>query len=631
MCGIAGIFASQDLPQLRQLGQAMLDRLAHRGPDGQGQSQEAEGRLWLGHRRLSVLDPSAAGQQPMESACGRYVLSFNGEIYNFQRLRQELQATLKALAFRGQSDTEVLLAGIAHWGLEACLRRCLGMFALALWDRHQRELWLARDRVGKKPLYYGWMGQDFVFASELKALRVHPHCPRRVDPAALTMLLRFGYVPAPLAILPGISKLEPGQLLCYRQGTLQRTRFWQHADWAGQRSPQSLEELDTLLQDAVSLRLISDVPLGVLLSGGIDSSLVAALAQQQVGQPLSSFSLGFESPEFDESEKALGVARSLGTRHQVLRMGASQALELLPCLPQLGDEPFCDPSLLPTYLVSRLARQQVTVVLSGDGGDEAFAGYDRYRLATSQWRMASRIPPWLRRGLSQVIGWGDRLFPLGVAPYLRDRLHGAKELLRGDCLLDNYKRLAGFWRFPQEALLHPQFSPEFEARLSPSGPDLRAEEWMIYWDLQTLLPDGILTKVDRASMAMGLEVRCPLLDHRVLEFAWGLPLESKMDSRESKKALRSLLFRRVPRGLVDFPKKGFCIPLAEWLRGPLRDWAEELLSPSSLGQDGYFRVPIIRQRWREFVQGGRNWQQSLWAILMFQQWQRSFRAGTAPQ
>lgn len=622
VCGIAGIVSKQPAESGPQILSAMLECLRHRGPDGSGQVSESEGRVLLGHNRLSVVELGPAGRQPMESACGRYLITFNGEIYNFLRLQSELRKCGYEGEFRGRSDSEVLLAAIAHWGLPEALRRAIGMFSLALWDRDRRQLWLGRDRIGKKPLYYGTCGRDFVFASELRAFRQHPDFVVRVDPAALTLYLRFGYVPSPLSILAGVYKLSPGHLFSEATGP---QPYWSHADFAGQSRPveasQARAKLLTLLEDAVALRLVADVPLGILLSGGVDSALITAVAQRQSTRPLKTFSVGFEDA-MDESAHAARVAEYLGTDHTRVILGPEAALGVVNRLPQIYDEPFCDPSQVPTLLISQVARRDATVVLSGDGGDEIFAGYDRYPLCSQQWRTLSRVPPPLRRLGRLAVEFCQHLWPYGC---LADRMDGLSELLRAKCLLDNYYRLAGFWNRPEKAMSHPVFSAEFEARLTATRLADNLENLMFY-DAQTLLPDGILTKVDRASMAVSLEVRSPLLDHRVVEFAWGLPLSLKYAGGDFKWILKSLLYDQIPRALVDRPKQGFCIPLGSWLRGPWREWASHWLEPAELQRHGFFRAETLARTWHEFLHHGRSWHNRLWAIIIFQQWWSEFQA-----
>lgn len=626
MCGIAGMVLTQADPQSLRTLEAMLDGLRHRGPDATGTTVEGQGRVWLGHRRLSVVELGEAGLQPMASACGRYVIVFNGEIYNFRRLREELRRSGHTPPWRGESDTEVLLEAVARWGLQAALERAIGMFALALWDRREGQLWLARDRMGKKPLYYGMCGQDLVFASELRAFRHHPKFPCQIEPKALTLLMQLGYVPSPLSIIAGVFKLSPGHLFCPDLPGGEQA-YWSHASFAGRSrrldAGQAKRELLTLLDDAVGLRLIADVPLGVFLSGGIDSSLVAALAQRQSSRPIRTFSVSLGGHPLDESRQAAAVAAHLGTRHTEVFVGPEAALPLISRLGSVYDEPFCDSSQIPTFLLSQAARQDVTVILSGDGGDEPFCGYDRYSLCCRQWAWASRLPP----GLGSLLAAALEALPAGIwpRPALADRGHGLAELLRCRSLLDNYYRLAGFWNRPQVALRNPVFSREFAERLSGS-PQSDGIEKLMYFDLQTLLPDGILTKVDRASMAVSLEVRCPLLDHRVVEYAWSLPLSLKCANGQPKWILKSLLFDLVPRALLDRPKKGFSIPLAEWLRGPLRPWAEQLLDPVAMGPLDYFDGETIARTWSEFVNQGRGWHNRLWAILMFLQWWAEFHS-----
>jgi asparagine synthase (glutamine-hydrolysing) len=595
----------------------MLVRLRHRGPDDS--DVVVTGGLTLGHRRLSVIDLSRAGRQPM--AYQECYLTFNGEIYNFAKLRRELLRDGQSEDFQGYSDSEVLLHCLVRWGVAHTLTRLVGMFSFAFWDGTQ--LWLARDRLGQKPLYYGWCGEDFVFASELRAFREHPEFQGVIDRQALALYLKLGYVPNPFSIFCGISKLEPGH---YYVGGASR-QYWSHP--VGCSRPMDDEEAKELvtqaIRQAVTDRLVADVPLGVLLSGGIDSSLITALAQEEQGKPIKTFSLGFETHEYDESRHAAAVASHLGTEHTEFRLSAGEARSLLTRLPEIHDEPFCDPSQIPTFLVCREARKEVTVALSGDDGDSQFLGYPRYFLCSSQWDRWGRLPSALRRSLSMGIESlpSRLLWLLGrlTFPTLGDRVRGLQELLRCESLLDNYLRLAGFWARPIRAQTFPEgISETFRSRLTYSENPL---ETLMFWDTQTL-PDSVLTKVDRASMANSLEVRSPLLDHRLWELSWTLPLNMKFRNGAYKWILREILYQRVPRELVDRPKQGFCIPLADWLRGPFKSWAQELLSPQTMARHGLFRDDTTQRTWHEFQEWGFGWEQRIWSLAIFNQWRESF-------
>jgi asparagine synthase (glutamine-hydrolysing) len=584
----------------------------------------------------------------MTSPSGRFVTVYNGEIYNHLELRERL-----AGPWRGHSDTETLLAAIDAWGVEEALKQCAGMFALALWDRQERALILARDRLGEKPLYYGWQGRGseaaFLFGSELKALARHPAFRREIDRQALALFTRFNYVPAPHSIYADIAKLPPGTFLTLRAGETSPlvTAYWSAAEVAasGAAAPldigpeEATDELERVLSKAVSQQMISDVPLGAFLSGGVDSSTVVALMQAQSSRPVKSFSIGFEEPAYNEAEHAGAVARHLGTDHNELYVRPEDALAVIPSLPSIYDEPFADASQVPTLLVSRLARRQVTVALSGDGGDELFAGYNRYHLAARNWGRISRVPRPLRRVAAKAL---EALSPEqwnkvagALAPVLPaslrlagpgEKAHKAARGIASGSADELYRGLVSSWRDPGEIVIGGSepatLGPEVLARLGGLG----TCERMMALDMLTYLPDDILAKVDRAAMSVSLETRVPLLDHRVVEYAWRLPLDLKLRGGESKWVLRQLLYRHVPRSLIDRPKMGFGIPIGSWLRGPLRDWAEELISPRRLAGEGYFRPEPIRAAWDAHQSGRSNMQYQLWAILMFQAWLESSSA-----
>lgn len=647
MCGFAGLISpSQREGEQGLIGMvtAMAERLRHRGPDDHGAWADAAAGVALAHRRLSIVDLSPSGHQPMISQCQRYVIAFNGEIYNFRQLRDQLEQECR-LQWRGHSDTEVLLAAVSHWGLTRALERANGMFALALWDRQERILHLARDRAGEKPLYYGWSGGRFAFASELKALVGLPDWRGEVDKEALAQYLRFGYVPAPRSIYRGISKLMPGSTLSLRSAgngewKEEQRRYWSIAEVAaaGLADPLALPEreasaeLESLLADAVALRMQADVPLGALLSGGVDSSLVVALMQRQSQRPVRTFSVGFDDGEFDESAAAEAVATRLGTEHSTLHLQPRDLLAAVPHMAAIYDEPFADVSQVPTYLISRFARQQVTVALSGDGGDELFFGYKRYVTGQSLWRTLDRLPVAVRRMVAATlarvpVGGANRLsapFAALMARHgrpglLGDKLRKLAELVGPADFEAFYRDFVSMWKQPQE-LLAGESVPALGgvAAASAAGDDLVARMALI--DFETYLPDDILVKVDRASMATSLEVRVPLLDHRLVEFAWRLPTASKLAGGQGKHVLREVLYRNVPRDLVDRPKKGFGVPLADWLRGPLREWAGDLLDESRLRQQGLLDPVPVRQKWREHLSGDRNWAYQLWGVLMLQAW-----------
>lgn len=641
MCGIAGAWQpGADTEVLAAQARAMAAAIAHRGPDDAGVWVDAEAGLALGHRRLAILDLSAAGHQPMLSACGRWVIAFNGEIYNHQELRAQLQAAGAAPNWRGHSDTETLLAAIAHWGLEQTLRRCTGMFALALWDRERRVLALARDRLGEKPLYYGWQGGAFLFGSELKALRAHPAFVGGIDRGALALLLRYNYVPAPYSIHPGIRKLPPGTWLELDAGTRDPAprAYWSLREVAerGMAAPfegsdaEAVDALAATLGGAVAGQRVADVPLGALLSGGIDSTLITALMQAQSPQPVRTFTIGFEEKAYDEADHARAVAAHLGTAHTELRLTAEDARALIPRMPQVYDEPFADSSQLPTCLVMQLARRHVTVALSGDGGDELFGGYNRYLLGPRVWRRMAPVPAPLRR----MAGAGLQALPAEVVNRLAGplarrvgiaqpggKVHRLGQRLRTVQSLDDmYVSLVSEW--PQPAAM------VVDGVLPPSLPDLR-DQWprlsdpvarMMALDALTYLPDDILVKVDRAAMAVSLETRAPFLDHAVVELAWRLPLAMKLRGGRGKWILRQLLERYVPRALTERPKMGFGIPLDAWLRGPLRGWADDLLDPACLRRQGLLDPAPVQRVWQAHRRGHGQYGYRLWSVLMFQAW-----------
>ncbi|HEU0098279.1 MAG TPA: asparagine synthase (glutamine-hydrolyzing) [Allosphingosinicella sp.] len=645
MCGIAGYIGGR-FDQGGQGARAVLARMtgaiAYRGPDSAGAWLEPEHKVALGHRRLAILDLSPAGEQPMTSPSGRYVTVYNGEIYNHLELRERL-----AGPWRGHSDTETLLAAIEAWGLEKALNECAGMFALALWDRQEKLLVLARDRLGEKPLYYGWQGTGaesaFLFGSELKALARHPAFRREIDRRALALFTRFNYVPAPHSIYSGIAKLPPGSFLTLRAGDKAPVvrPYWSAAEVAasGASAPldigpeEATDELERLLSKTVSQQMISDVPLGAFLSGGVDSSTVVALMQAQSSRPVKSFSIGFSDPAYNEAEHAGAVARHLGTDHTELYVQPEDALAVIPSLPSIYDEPFADASQIPTLLVSRLARKQVTVALSGDGGDELFAGYNRYRLAARNWGRIAKLPRPLRsavaRGLiafspeqwNKVAGAFAPILPRSLRVSLPgEKVHKAALGLASGSADELYQGLVSSWRDPGEIVIGGAEPATLGSETLDRLDGLGICERMMALDMLTYLPDDILAKVDRAAMSVSLETRVPLLDHRVVEFAWRLPLDLKLRGGETKWVLRQLLYRHVPRTLIERPKMGFGIPIDAWLRGPLKGWAEELISERRLAGEGYFRPGPIRAAWDAHQSGRANRQYQIWAILMFQSW-----------
>ena len=632
MCGIAG-FLSVDSAhvELERVLDAMTDSLVHRGPDDRGVWRDKEAGVGLGHRRLSIIDLSPQGRQPMVSQSQRYVVVFNGEIYNYRDIGAELAQ--RGHKFRGHSDTEVLLAAVDEWGLDETLRRSNGMLSLALWDRQERVLHLARDRIGKKPLYYGWAGQTLVFGSELKSLMAYPQLEPRVDPRALALFLRHDYVPAPWSILQGVFKLPPGTRLSLRASDVSRGAsqhsphqacepYWNSREVLGEalRNPltldpqETIDRLDKLLRDAVSLRMHADVPLGAFLSGGTDSSTVVALMQAQASRPVQTFSIGFEDPRHDEADSARAVAAHLRTDHTELYVTGDDALSVVPELPRMFDEPFADSSQIPTYLVARLARRNVTVALSGDGGDELFCGYGRYPRALQVWRWQQRVPRSIRRTLSSALSGH------ASAEARNSKLAQLAGELGNDSAAAVYLNRVSRWRFPQQVVRGGLEYPTPFTTIAQQLATTDAAHAMMYLDLVTYLPEDILTKVDRSTMAVGLEARAPLLDYRVVEFAFHVPLALKLRDGQQKWILKQLLRRYLPDPLVDRQKKGFGAPVGGWLKGPLRDWAQQLLDPARLQREGHFNPEPIAKIWNEFLAGQRKWHTHLWNVLMFQAW-----------
>ena len=639
MCGIAG-FLDAKRPAADQMAaqcRTMARRLRHRGPDDQGVWVDAQAGLGFAQRRLAVMDLSQAGHQPMISSDGNYVLNYNGMIYNANALRVDLQAAGRS--FRGYSDTEVILEGCAAWGVKVLTRKLIGMFAFALWDQRRQYLSLVRDRMGIKPLYYGCFGPLFLFGSELSPLCACEGWEREINRDAVAGYLRHNYVPAPLSIYRGIYKLAPGKILSLCSGQEpQIESYWSLDDVlaAGAADPftgsddEAIEKLDALLSEAVQQRMISDVPIGAFLSGGIDSSLVVALMQKSSIQPVRSFSIGFHEADFNEADHAACVARHLGTDHTELYVTSAEAMDVIPTLPHLYDEPFADSSQIPTYLLSALTRKHVTVSLSGDGGDEVFAGYNRYFLYQRIEQMGrflpglsgliQKIPP---RHLDKLFG----LLPKAIRPARAgEKLHKLARILSHQSA-DYYHQLISQWNEPNQIVLGG-YEPRgvlWDPTVSERVPN--SIDRMQYWDMLTYLPDDILTKVDRASMAVALEARVPLLDHRVVEFAWTLPRHHKIRKGQGKWLLRRVLERYVPLALTDRPKMGFGVPMDDWLRGSLRNWAGDLLSQNSLRQQALLDPVPIERLWHEHCSGTRNAHTQLWGVLMLQSWLAAQPAG----
>jgi asparagine synthase (glutamine-hydrolysing) len=657
MCGIVGTWtvgsSKSSADDLNRVISRMASTISYRGPDDQGTWVDPLLGLALGHRRLAILDLSPAGHQPMRSFSNRFIISYNGEIYNHMEIRNEL-AKEGLPKWRSQSDTETLLTAIEYWGVERTLNLCVGLFAFALWDRGGRTLTLARDRLGEKPLYYGWVGGReqgaFVFASELSAIRAYPSFNAPVSRVALSQYLRFTYVPAPLSIYDGIFKLEPGCMLTIEGAPSklvsthpiavgERYERMEIRSWRSMKDtvikikPNSIgsesaavNALELTLLKAVEAQSLADVPLGAFLSGGVDSSAIVALLQSQCSQRVKTFTMGFDEAGFDESPHARKVANHLGTDHHEVRVSSKMVQDVIPSLPWIYDEPFADSSQIPTHLVCKAARRHVTVALSGDGGDELFGGYNRYFWGPRVWNRLSWLPFPLRRLLGVAVraippeAW-DRASVITSVSRLGDKVHKLGARLSSVKSMDDlYWSLVSEWdpATVVKGISHVSPSPWESNEALPQG--LNPVERMMFRDAVTYLPDDILCKVDRAAMACSLETRVPFLDHRVVELAWRLPLNMKIRGKTGKWILRQVLYKYVPKELIERPKAGFAIPIGQWLRGPLRDWAECLLGESRLSQEGYFHPEPIRNAWAEHLTGRRDHTPKIWTILMFQAW-----------
>lgn len=649
MCGIAGFIdlSSGRTPEENdRLAIAMGDCIRHRGPDSGGVWSDPQAGAWLIFRRLAILDLTEAGNQPMHTPDGRGHIVFNGQMYNAAELRPELEAA--GYRFRGHSDTEVLLYGCQHWGVERTVARLNGMFAFAYWDEAERTLTLVRDRLGKKPLYFARTAKSFLFASELRPLMLHPECPREIDRSSVAGFLRTHYIAAPFSIFRGVEKVELGEMLVFKpaSGELTRRRYWSLLEraeaamaspWSG-TPEEAVDAAEALISDATRLRLVSDVPLGALLSGGVDSSTVVAMMKRHSPGAVRTFSIGYTEEDYDESSHARAVAEYLGTDHTELIAEPADALAVIPSLPDIFDEPFGDMSGVPTWLVSKLARKHVTVALGGDGGDEVFAGYNRHVAAAGLLRRLGALPRPARLALSGMMRslppdrWQSLLSPLPASARPRalgEKIHKLARLLAGD-EQDHYRSLVSNWPDPAAVVIDgPERVGAFDEQgLRERFPDPVA--FMRYLDVTSWLPGDILTKVDRASMAVSLEVRAPLLDHRLVEFSFRVPTSLHLRNGESKWLLRQVLQRSVPRQLFERPKTGFGIPMDKWLRGPLRDWAESLLSQDRLAAGGLLRPVPIRDLWQRHLSGATNAQYQLWPVLMLQAWLERWQSAARP-
>jgi asparagine synthase (glutamine-hydrolysing) len=637
MCGFAGFigFNKYSKDNVESMATDMGDVISHRGPDDSGIWMDSKAEVVLTHRRLSILDLSSAGHQPMISLSGRYVISYNGEIYNHTDLRIKLQGRVD---WRGGSDTETLLALIEIDGFESALEQIVGMFAFALWDKKEKSFYLVRDRLGEKPLYYGWQKGIFLFGSEMKSLKAHPAFEGVIDRDSIALQLRHNCIPAPYSIYKGIKKLLPGTFLKF--STAQKghseinfpkpKKYWSFTETANKGissrfegdEPSAIFELDRLLSRSVREQMAADVPLGAFLSGGVDSSTVVALMQKQSSTPIKTFSIGFNEHGFNEAVYAKEVAKYLGTEHTELYIDSKQAISVIEHLPKLYDEPFSDSSQIPTFLVSSMTRKSVKVSLSGDGGDELFGGYNRYFKTHQWWTMISKAPISVRKAFAKgLLKISPAFWDLAgniVQGVSSDKIAKIAGVMSVTDSVSLYRHFTSHWEDPGSVVVNSQ-----EPITEVSHPSIRLNsivEQMMALDTLTYLPDDILTKVDRAAMGVSLETRIPMLDHRIVEFAWQLPLSMKIRRGQSKWILRELLYQYVPRNLIERPKMGFGVPIDSWLRGPLKDWAESLLDESRLRHEGYFHPNIIRGKWEEHLSGSRNWHNHLWDVLMFQAW-----------
>lgn len=644
MCGITGFFRSDFREnEYSKILTKMAENIIHRGPDDGSYWYDLDSKIGLAHRRLSILDVSKAGAQPMKSVNERYVISYNGEIYNHIELRQELLSDKLVLGWNGSSDTETLLAGFENWGIKSTLKKCIGMFALAVWDKQERILTLARDRIGEKPLYYGWQGNTFLFGSELKSFYPHPEFKKEINTDALNSLLRYYNVSAPISIYKGIYKLRPGSILSIKdKGSKMITEtYWSVKDnFVPENRKRNycndtdiLNDFEKLMLDAVGKQMISDVPLGAFLSGGIDSSLIVAMMQSQTSSPIKTFTIGFQEEGYNEAEYAKVVAKHLQTDHTELYVSSQDALDVIPKLPEIYDEPFADSSQIPTYLVSKLASNSVKVSLSGDGGDELFSGYNRYLMADKIWNKMKMVPIPIRKGLSSMLSgvspasWDNiaNIIEHILPKYARlnnlgDKFNKGIGLISSSSIVDLYLWLVTHWDKPTDLVLNGKDLTLIEYFDNHNLENFDNVQGMMCMDLLTFLPDDLLVKIDRAAMAVSLETRAPFLDHRLIEFSLSLSQKYKVRNGNTKWLLKEVLKKYLPKETFHRPKTGFAVPVGQWLRGPLKEWADSLLNQTRLKSEGYFNYKIINEKWDQHINKTHNWDYHLWDVLMFQAW-----------
>ena len=647
MCGICGFYSGVKSTNYNTIAKMSL-AISHRGPDGSGSWLDKNSSMVLGHQRLSILDLSEAGSQPMQSSSSRFVITFNGEIYNHLQLRNEIEESNSNLIWRGHSDTETLLESIELWGVEVALQKIDGMFAFGLWDKKKRSLMLVRDRIGEKPLYYGWQGDGvnkaFLFGSELKALKAHPEFKGEINRDAIALQFRHNYIPAPYSIYKNIFKLLPGHYLILSENDLNNHIFkkskayWSLAKCAinGNSNHLILNEKDIEtdfeknLKLSIKKQMISDVPLGAFLSGGVDSSTVVALMQCQSDDPIKTFTIGFNESDYDEANYAKKIAKHLRTNHTELYISPKEAMDVIPKLPNIYDEPFSDSSQVPTFLISQLAKQNVKVALTGDGGDELFCGYNRYLLSKKFWNLLNLMPLSTRKILSRLIQsispqkWNkiSKILPIFFSKYANfgDKMHKGANVLKAKTIDHLYYMLTSHWQNPTEVVLESQEGGTFLTEFKPCLDGLNSQEQMMVLDFLSYLPDDILAKVDRAAMSLSLETRTPFLDHKLIEYVWKIPHSYKIRKGKGKWILRQILNKYVPPSLTERPKMGFGVPIDSWLRGSLRDWAENLLDEKKLMQEGYLNAKLIKNKWNQHLSGKMNWHHHIWNILMFQSW-----------